>query len=134
MEQSTLANHLFGSKDGITAPLAALSRSGTWSAVGAWIVDGRGGSVGAHQGGAVSETETLGSEKFSVACTAMDFLVGSVAGKRGVQGTVTFGAVEALLVPHLEVKTSSVKNEEDQVISEFKVLYFKNKLYLIFII
>lgn len=112
VEQSTLANHLFSSKDGITAPLAALSRSGTWSAVGAWIVDGRGGSVGTHQGGAVAETETLGSEKFSVACTAMNFLVGSVAGKRGVQGTVTFGAVEALLVPHLEAKHYRLKTRK----------------------
>jgi len=48
----------------------------------------------------VAEPETFGPEELSVARAAMDFLVGAIACQHGVQGSVTLGAIETLLVPH----------------------------------
>lgn len=48
----------------------------------------------------MSESESFGSEEFTVAGSAVDFLVGSVAGQHRVQRSMTLGTVEALLVPH----------------------------------
>lgn len=48
----------------------------------------------------VAEAEAFGPEELSVARAAMDLLVGAVACQHGVQGSVTLGAIEALLVPH----------------------------------
>lgn len=48
----------------------------------------------------MSETESFRSEKSGVASAAMDFLVGSVTSEGGIQGTMTLGTVETLLVPH----------------------------------
>lgn len=53
-----------------------------------------------HQGGSVTIAESLGSEELSVARSAMDFLVGSIACKGRVQRTTTLRAAEALLVPN----------------------------------
>lgn len=48
----------------------------------------------------MSVSESLGPEELSIAGSAMDLTVGSVASQGGVQRTMALGAVEALLVPH----------------------------------
>jgi len=81
MPDSVLANHLFGSEYGISAPLATLSRCSAGSAVGAGIVDDRSNSVSRYKGGAVTETESLGAKKFGVAGAAMHFPIRAIAGE-----------------------------------------------------
>lgn len=48
-------------------------------------------------------TETLGPEELAVTGAAVDLLVGAVASQHRVQRPVTLRAIEALLVPHLEI-------------------------------
>lgn len=48
----------------------------------------------------MAEAETFRPEELLVARTAVDFLVGTVACQHGVQGSVTLGTIETLLVPH----------------------------------
>lgn len=48
----------------------------------------------------VAESETFGPEELSVAGAAVNLLVGAVARQHGIQRSMTFGAIEALLVPH----------------------------------
>lgn len=55
---------------------------------------------GRHQSRCVSKSESFGSEQFSVAGTAMDLLIRSIAGQHRIQRTMALVTVEALLVPH----------------------------------
>lgn len=55
---------------------------------------------GRHQGGRVSESESLGSKQLAVAGTAVDLLVRSIAGQHRIQRPMALVTVEALLVPH----------------------------------
>lgn len=48
----------------------------------------------------MAESETFGPEELSVARAAVDFLVGAIACQHRIQGSVTLGTIEALLVPH----------------------------------
>lgn len=48
----------------------------------------------------MSEPKSFGSKQFTVARSAVDFLVRSVTGQHGIQRSMAFGTVEALLVPH----------------------------------
>lgn len=48
VEHPTLADHLLGSEDGVSTPLATLSGSGAWAAVGARVMDDWGDTIGAH--------------------------------------------------------------------------------------
>lgn len=41
-------------------------------------------AIGAHKGGGVAVTESLGSEELAVARFAVDFLVGAITSKHGV--------------------------------------------------
>lgn len=62
-----------------------------------------GGSVipiGWNEGRGVSEPESFGSEKLAVARSAVNLLVGSIAGQHRVERSMALGAVEAFLVPH----------------------------------
>lgn len=45
--------------------------------------------------------ESLGAEQLAVAGSAVDLLVGAIAGQHRVQRTMALSAVEALFVPHL---------------------------------
>jgi len=48
----------------------------------------------------VAESEPFGPEELSVARTAVDFLVRAIACQHRVQGSMTLGTIEALLMPH----------------------------------
>lgn len=48
----------------------------------------------------MSEPESFRSEKLAVARSAVNLLVGSIAGQHRVERSMALGAVEAFLVPH----------------------------------
>lgn len=48
----------------------------------------------------MAESEAFGPEELSVARAAVDLLVGAIACQHRIQGSVTLGTIEALLVPH----------------------------------
>lgn len=56
--------------------------------------------IGGDEGRRVPKAETFGPKEFTVARSAVDFLVGPVAGQHRVQWSMALGTVEALLVPH----------------------------------
>lgn len=56
--------------------------------------------VGRDESRPVAESKTFGPEELPVAGTAMNLLVGAVTRQHGVQRSMTFGAIEALFVPH----------------------------------
>lgn len=96
-----LAKHFFSFIHGASTPAAALAVLGLWTIH--WVKLGMERSLlhfGGHQSGSVSKSESLRSEQFSVACTAVDFLVWSITGQHRVQWSMALVAVEALLVPH----------------------------------
>ncbi len=106
---AVLAEHLLSGVDGVAATTAALPGGGLGTAVGPGVVvDGGGGSVGAHQGGGVTEPEPFRAEQLAVASPAVDLPVGTVASQNGIKGAVALGAVEALLVPHLKERSDQL--------------------------
>lgn len=101
MPDLVLADHLFGRVNRESAAwatsLAPVLQTVQWATIG--IGHCRLATSGS-QGGGVAVAESLGSEQLSVARTAMDLAIWSIASLSGVQRAMALGAVEALLVPH----------------------------------
>lgn len=96
-----LAQHLLGLVHGASAAPAALAVLGLHAGIRVELgIDGSSLHFGRHQGGRVSESESLGSKQLSVAGTAVNLLVRSIAGQHRIQRPVALVTVEALLVPH----------------------------------
>lgn len=101
MPYKVLAKHFFSFIHGASTPAAALAILGLWPIH--WVKLGMERSLlhfGGHQSWGVSKSESLRSEQFSVAGTAVDFLIWSITGQHRVQWSMALVAVEALLVPH----------------------------------
>ena len=101
-----LADHLLGGVDEVAAAGAALALGRLRAGVGHGVVHRRCRALRADERRGVTEAEALRPEQLRVAGPAVDLLVGTVAGEDRIEGAVALGAVEALLVPHLQRERS----------------------------
>lgn len=101
MPNKVLAEHLLGLIYVASAAPTALTVLGLHAGCRVELgMDWSSLHFGRHQSRCVSKSESFGSEKFSVAGTAMDLLIRSIAGQHRIQRTMALVTVEALLVPH----------------------------------
>lgn len=100
MPNATLADHLFGGKDGkaATGTAARCLLAIQWAAIGK--LDG-GLAAGGDQSGGMTVAKALGSIALAVACLAVNVAIGAIAGQHRVEWTMAIDAAVAPFVPHL---------------------------------